>query len=269
MPTFDTPEPIAVTVELSVGDVRVAASDRTDTVVDVRPTDEHNEPDVQAARQTRVEYAAGRLLVKGPKQRGLGLFSKPGSVDVTIELPAGSQLEGDVGVAAFHCVGRLGACRVKTGAGDITMDRLAGPAEVTTGTGRVRLGQIDGSAVIKSSNGDCWVGEITGDLRLHTANGDISVGRVGAGVAASTANGTVRVGEVTRGVVSLKTSVGEIEIGIRAGTAARLDVSTKFGRVLNDLAAAEGPGASSETAEVHASTSYGDILIRRSSPQDL
>jgi hypothetical protein len=39
--------------------------------------------------------------------------------------------------------------------------------------------------------------------------------------------------------------------------------------VLNDLAAAEGPGASSETAEVHASTSYGDILVRRSSPQDL
>ena len=36
-----------------------------------------------------------------------------------------------------------------------------------------------------------------------------------------------------------------------------------------DLAAAEGPGASGETAEVHASTSYGDILIRRSSPQDL
>ena len=64
----------------------------------------------------------------GPKQRGLGLFSKPGSVDVTIELPAGSQLQGDAGAAAFHCAGRLGACRVKTGrAGDITMDRPAPP----------------------------------------------------------------------------------------------------------------------------------------------
>jgi DUF4097 and DUF4098 domain-containing protein YvlB len=269
MPAFDTPEPISATVELSVGDVRIVASDRADTMVDVRPTDEHHEPDAQAAEQTRVEYAAGRLLVKGPKQRGLGLFSKPGAIDVTIELPSGSQLQGDAGAAAFHCVGRLGACRVKSGAGDITMDRLAGPAEVTTGTGRVRLGQIDGSAVIKNSNGDCWIDEITGDLRLHTANGDISVGRAGAGVAASTANGTVRVGEVTRGVTSLKTSAGEIEIGIRAGTAARLDVSTKFGRVLNDLAAAEGPGASSETAEVHASTGYGDIIVRRSSPHGL
>jgi Putative adhesin len=264
MPVFDTPEPISVTVELGVGDVRIAASDRSDTVVDVRPSDEDQEPDVRAAEQTRVEYTAGRLLVKGPKQRGIGLFSKPGSVDVTVELPAGSQLDGDAGAAAFHCVGRLGACRVRSGLGDITMDRLAGPAEVSTGTGKVHLGQIDGSAVIKNSNGDCWLGEITGDLRAHTSNGDISVGRTGAGVAASTAYGDVRIGEVARGSASLKTSFGEIEIGIRAGTAARLDVSTKFGRVLNDLAAAEGPGTSGETAEVHASTSYGDILIRRS-----
>src|SRR5262249_9724149 len=111
MPLFDTPEPISVTVELGVRDVRIPASDRADTVVDVRPTDEHNEPDVRAAEQTRVEYAAGRLLVKGPKQRGLGLFGKPGSIDVTIEVPAGSQLDGDAGAAAFHCVGRPGPRR--------------------------------------------------------------------------------------------------------------------------------------------------------------
>jgi Toastrack DUF4097 len=269
MPAFDTPEPISVTVDLGVGDVRIAASDRADTVVDVRPTDDSNEPDLRAAEQTRVEYTAGRLLVMGPKQRGLGLFSKPGSVDVTIGLPAGSQLQGDAGVAAFHCMGRLGPSRVKTGAGDITMDRLAGPADIGTSTGDVRLGRIDGSAVIKNANGDCWVGEITGDLRAHTSNGDISVGRAGAGVAASSAYGDVRISEIARGSAALKTSFGEIEIGIRAGTAARLDVSTKFGRVFNDLAAAQGPGASDETAEVHASTSYGDILIRRSSPQDL
>jgi hypothetical protein len=269
MTVFDTPEPISAKVELGLGDVRIAASDRADTVVDVRPSDEHHEADVRAAEETRVEYAAGRLLVIGPKQRGLGLFAKPGAVDVTIELPAGSRLDGETGAAAFHCAGRLGACRVKTGLGDISMDRLAGPAEVTTGSGDVHLGQVDGSAVIKNSNGDCWVGEITGDLRAHTSNGEISVGQAGAGVAASTAYGDVRVGEIARGLASLKTSFGEIEIGIRAGTAARLDVSTKFGRVLNDLAAAEGPGTSDETAEVHASTSYGDIRVRRSPAQDL
>ena len=36
MQTFETPEPISVTVELGVGELRVVASDRTDTVVDDR-----------------------------------------------------------------------------------------------------------------------------------------------------------------------------------------------------------------------------------------
>jgi Toastrack DUF4097 len=263
MPTFDTPEPISVTIDLGLGDIRISASDRTDTAVDVRPTNPARESDVRAAEQTRVEYAAGRLLVNGPKQRGLAVFGRPGSVDLAIELPAGSHLYGEAGAAAFHCQGRLGAFQVRTGLGDITVDRVAGPAEVSTGTGKIRLGGIDGRAVVKNSNGDCWIGEVTGDLRARTANGDITVGHAAASLTASTACGDVRVREIVRGAASLRTSYGEIEIGIRNGTAARLDVSTKFGRVHNDLAASAGPGSATETADVHASTSYGDIVIRR------
>ena len=148
MPTFDTPEPISVTIDLGLGDIRIAASDRADTAVDVRPTNPARESDVRAAEQTRVEYAAGRLLVSGPKQRGLGVFGRPGSVDLAIELPAGSHLSGEAGAAAFHCQGRLGAFQVRTGLGDITVDRAAGPAEVSTGTGKIRLG---GSTAERSS----------------------------------------------------------------------------------------------------------------------
>ena len=36
MPKFNTPEPITATVEISAGDVRLIATDRDDTVVDVR-----------------------------------------------------------------------------------------------------------------------------------------------------------------------------------------------------------------------------------------
>ena len=56
MPTFATPEPITVSIELSVGDVRIVASDRTDTTVQVRPTDESRDLDVRDADQTRVEH---------------------------------------------------------------------------------------------------------------------------------------------------------------------------------------------------------------------
>ncbi|MDQ1392128.1 MAG: hypothetical protein QOF30_1105, partial [Acidimicrobiaceae bacterium] len=67
MPTFDTPEPISVTVELGVGDLRIVAGERSETIVEVRPSDASNTSDVNATHQTRVEYANGRLLVKAPK----------------------------------------------------------------------------------------------------------------------------------------------------------------------------------------------------------
>ena len=86
IPAFATPEPITVSVELPVGDVRIVASDRSDTTVQVKPTDESRELDVRYAAQTRVERVPGGLLVKAPRQRGLGLLGKPGSVDITIEL---------------------------------------------------------------------------------------------------------------------------------------------------------------------------------------
>ena len=64
MPTFDTPEPISVTLEVGVGDIRIVASDRTDTIVDVRPSDPAKKSDVTAAELTRVEFADGRLIVE-------------------------------------------------------------------------------------------------------------------------------------------------------------------------------------------------------------
>jgi hypothetical protein len=280
VPTYDTPEPITATVELIVGDVRVAASERRDTLVEVRPSDAGNDVDVRAAQDTRVEYTSGRLLVKAPKGRNWGLFTKPGSIDVTIELPAGSQVRGDAGVAAFHCTGPLAECRIKTGVGDVSIDRadridlhtgaggievdqIAGDATVVNGSGQIRLRNVDGTAFVKNSNGDIWIGDITGDLRASTANGSITADRTAAGVSASTAAGDVRIGEIRRGSASLKTAMGEIEFGIRSGTAARLDVSTQFGKVRNEMARADGPETNGEAAEVHARTSFGDIVIRR------
>ena len=143
------------------------------------------------------------------------------------------------------------------------MDRATGHAEVTTGSGDVRLGELDGSAVIKNSNGDTWVGVAGGDLRLNAANGNIAVDLAQAGVAAKSANGDVRLGEVVRGSVVLETKIGDLEVGIREGTAAWLDVNARFGRVHNALDAADAPEPSAETVEVRARTSVGEIVIRR------
>jgi hypothetical protein len=278
MPVFSTPEPIQAVIEFAVGDASITASDRDDTVVEVRPSDESRDADVRVAEQTRVEYLAGRLVVKGPKQRSL--FGRPGSIDVIVELPAGSQLQGTAGMGALRGEGRLGDCRVKTGLGDIvldetgaldvttgagavTVDQVTGTADVTTSSGQIRLRAVRGRAAIKSSNGDTWIGEVHGDLRIKTANGSVDVDHAGAGVEAATANGNIRVGGLSRDTASLKTSMGAIEIGVQDGAVARLDVQTQFGKVRNEMETTGGPGPVDQVVEVHARTSMGDITIRR------
>jgi hypothetical protein len=279
MPTYETPQPITATVELAMGDVRIIAGDRDATLVEVQPSDASNEEDVKVAELTRVEYASEQLLVKAPKLRSW-LSKRGGSIDVTIELPAGSHVHGTLGLGDFHCDGELGDCRIKTGlgrirldradklnlrsaTGDITVERATGRAEVTAGSGDVRLGELGAAAVIKNSNGDTWVGVAGGDLRLNTANGSIAVDLAQASVGAKSAHGDVRIGEVVRGAVVIETKVGDLEVGIREGTAAWLDVSSRFGHVHNALEATGAPETTAETVEVRARTSVGEVVIRR------
>jgi DUF4097 and DUF4098 domain-containing protein YvlB len=281
MPTFDTPEPISATIDVVVGDVRISAGDRDDTLVDVQPSDAANDEDVKAAELTRVEYATGQLLVKAPKLRSWRSRGPGGSIDVTIELPAGSRVHGSGQATDFRCDGRLGDCRITTGMGNIVLDqtdrptlkngigdigveRATGHADVTTGSGDVRLRELEGSAVIKNSNGDTWVGAAGGDLRIKAANGSIAVDRADATVVARSANGDVRLGEVARGSVVLETRLGDLEVGIREGTAAWLDIRAAAGKVHNALDAAEAPEPADEAVEVRARTTAGSVVIRRS-----
>jgi DUF4097 and DUF4098 domain-containing protein YvlB len=279
--TFDTPEPIFATIDLPVGSLRIIASDRTDTVVEVRPSDQSDDADVQVAEQTQVEYSKGKLLVKAPRTKARWwTFKWGGSIDVTVELPTGSRVDASAALAEVRAEGRLGESRFTTGsggleldetgrlrvssAGDVSVARAVGQADVTTADGEIRIREIDGPAVVKTSNGEIALGEVTGDLRLNTAYGDITVDRALASLSAKTAAGNVRIGEVVRGSVVLETASGELEVGVREGTAAWLDVKTQYGRVRSSLNPADGPASSGETVEVRARTSNGDIVIRRS-----
>jgi hypothetical protein len=279
MPTFATPEPITVTLTLTLADIRLRASDRADTVLTIGPRDPSNAKDVQLAEQTRTEFADGRLEIHAPQPwRVLGPSRSAGTLDIEIELPTGSALHGEAWIADLNTTGELGRCEFATSMGDLTVDRT-GPAKLATngrvtarrigGTaeiksaGAVRIDETSGTTTIKNLNGVTQVGRVEGELTCRSANGDITIDTALAPVTAATSNGDIRVDEIVRGDVSLKTANGHIEIGIRPGTAARLDVQTKFGRIRNTLDATDGPDESDEVATVSTRTSYGDIVIRR------
>ncbi|MFE9571660.1 DUF4097 domain-containing protein [Streptomyces sp. NPDC006692] len=295
MPAFDTPEPISVTLEFEVAYVRISAGKRTDTVVEVLPHNGSDAKDVRAVQETQVTCTGGRLTVKTPKKRSP--WGKPGAIEVSIELPAGSDVRGTTGMGNFICEGRLGETVLRTGLGDVQLDEVAG-AELKTSTGdirlaratgdvqvsgmgRVEIGTVAAAATVKNGNGPTTIGEVTGSLKANAANGEISIGiahsgvdaraangriEIGvahAGVEASSSNGAIRVGDVARGRIDLRTAVGDLEVGVREGTAAWLDLTPKFGTVRNSLGSAAGPQESDETVEVHARSSVGDIIIRR------
>jgi DUF4097 and DUF4098 domain-containing protein YvlB len=184
------------------------------------------------------------------------------------------------GVAVVQCTGRLaewhhhagvgdvqleevGVLELTTGAGDVSVGRATGRAQVTTASGALRIGQLDATSMVKNFNGDTWIGQARGTLRVRAANGTITVDQALGGVDAKTANGDVRLHDVSGGAIVAHTAFGAVDIGIRDGVAAWLDLSTSLGDVRNELGASERPQRDEDSVEVRARTGYGDVTIRR------
>jgi DUF4097 and DUF4098 domain-containing protein YvlB len=262
MPTFDTPGPISARIEVAAGSVRVRASDRHDTVVTVSPRNPRSSADVTAAEQALVTFTAGELVVRSTGRPRLLFFGSGPEVEVEVALPEGSALDVRVSAGEIACAGRLGAVHLESKYGDLRLER-AGTLRARTSSGDITATAVEGEAEVSTAYGDVRVGEAAGPTRMETGYGDIRLDRALGSASGSTKYGQVRVGEAVRGSLVLETAYGEIEAGVREGTAAWLDVHSGTGRIRNALTETEGPEGAGETVEIHARTSYGDILIRR------
>ncbi|MFD4503656.1 DUF4097 family beta strand repeat-containing protein [Streptomyces sp. NPDC058457] len=197
MQKFDTPAPISAVLDIPAGRVQLIAAERADTTVEVRPAGPTKSRDVKAAEQTTVTYADGVLRITAAAP-GNQLLGPSGSVEVTVQLPAGSRVEAKAASTELRGVGRLG---------DVVFD------------GAYREIKIDEAA----------------SLRLTATDGDVEVGRLGGPAEISTARGDIRINEAVRGTVVLRTQDGDISVGAAAGVSATLDAGTDYGRVSNAL----------------------------------
>ena len=138
MPTFATPGPIAATVQVAGAQVRVTASDRTDTVVLVEPINEASRSDVKVANKTKVDFAGGQLSVKTTVSG-----DKNGSVAITIDLPAGSSLVAYLAHSGVQADGSFGECELHMASGRVQLDRIDA-LQANIAAGEVAIGHIAG-----------------------------------------------------------------------------------------------------------------------------
>lgn len=279
MPTFTTAAPVPVVVDVPFGNLHVVASDRDDVVVTVLPADPTRSGAVRAAEETRVIRDGDAVSIVYPnawKQYVLP-FAAGGAI-VNVEVPTGSDLRGKAG--SLYSEGRLGTVDLVLNGGDARLDeaaevdlkvtagsvvarRLTGRTSIRASAGYVRVDEFTGEGTVRASNGTTTVGSVDGTLDLVGAHAEISVGRVRGTVCAKAAHAGIRVDHVESGSVTLTTSYGSIEVGVPAGTAAWLDVTSEHGAVRNQLTPTEGPVADESTAEIRASSGWGDVIVRR------
>jgi Putative adhesin len=281
MPTYNTPTPIDLAINVQVGRIDVIASDRTDTVVTVTPSSSTKAIDRRGVEQTKISFEDERLSIIGPKPRISWIGSGPyESVDVRVELPARSRLTAELAVGNVHTTGRLGATRIKASTGTVdvettgdlwlraghggpTVGTVDGGIDITAAYGQIRIGSVSGDALLKSSYGSIQVGESGGDLEAKLSYGDLEITNARGSVTAKTAFGAIQLAEVSSGSIQVDSGFGEITIGVRPGVPAWLDLSSKNGHVRNELAGDNAPRPTEETVSVRARTQGGDITIHR------
>jgi DUF4097 and DUF4098 domain-containing protein YvlB len=278
MPHFTTPGPIHLAVECS-GDIRITATERADTIVTVTPHSPDRAVDVRAAEQVEVDLSGDVLTIKSHKAWRKP-FGANGLADITIELPARSDVAATTAVGTIVADGELGKMTARSAMGDIAIDRMAGgrvktalgavridrvdgDLDVNSSSGELHIGDVHGSATVKSGNGNIELGHITGALKVRAANGRIDIARVDRSVVTKTSNGATRIGQVGEGDVLLTAAAGGMQIGIPEGTTAWLDLHSQFGRVRNELETTTAPSGAERRVKVTAKTYSGDVVVHR------
>lgn len=282
--TYEATGPVLVKAELLAGSVHVVVRDRSTVTVGVHPSEPGDEVDVAAAKRLRVEFGRNTLSIRLPMltmmSRSALSSHRVGSVDVTVEVPTGSELRASARSARLRVDGRLSDCRFETmdgdieieeagplrlvtASGDVTVGRATGRTRIASGSGTTVIGDIAGNAHIGQDYGDVRIGTVDGRLRITGVRGDLTVDRLVGVLEAKVLDGRTVVGEVVSGSVTMMATWAHLEVGIRAGTAARLDLRSVTGRIRNLLHGVPGPETTDQIAEITAHTYYGDVVIRR------
>ncbi|WP_433790321.1 DUF4097 family beta strand repeat-containing protein [Actinoplanes sp. CA-252034] len=255
-------EPVTVSLRALSGRVDVEAGRHETIQVDITPIGDSSAARELAAEVT-VALEGDTLVVHVPERRG-ALWRRGHSLAISIRVPEGSTLTGRSASAAIRATGRYAQVGLKLSSGHSEVENVDGDASITASSGHLTLGRAGGAVTLKTSSGHLTIGDVIGDVTADTSSGDIRLGSVGASLDATSASGEIKVGRLHQGHARIRTSSGDVRVGVAPGTGVWLDLNTSSGRNVNSLAApADNPPSTGATLELKVRTSSGDIRVER------
>lgn len=270
---------MSLRIDIQIGLVEVLATTRDDVSVNVSPSNPSRGGDRAAAEAVRVDRSGTSVVVKGPHRRNL--FGKGDSITVRIEVPEHTDVNAVVKYGSARLSGRFGSVHGEVPYGELSLDaadrleleggygeyrigHVATDADITFKAGRMRVGQVGGRLRLTGADGPITVDQLDGPAELVTSSGGIEVGTTSADATIRAAYGSVCVREAVRGTLRVDGSYGNVEVGVRRGTAVWLDATSQHGDVRTDLSTDAGPATGDDTLELHLRTGYGSIHVNHS-----
>ncbi|MEC3913432.1 hypothetical protein [Nocardia sp. CDC160] len=206
----------------------------------------------------------------------MNTFNTPGPVGVEIDVLCGnvSVAASDRGDTVVEVLPTDGTKKADVRAAERTrVEMVGGVVRVTMPKDWRTYTPFGGNASIEVSiqvptgsrvKAQAGVGNIRGagglgECELELALGDIVVERPLGSVSAKNCKGDIRIGEAVRGAMRLQTSMGDLEIGIRPGSAVQVETTSQNGSARSAMGpVATGP----DTVHVFAQTALGNVVIR-------
>lgn len=266
--SFETSRPVRLEVRLGRGSLHTSTEDTTTTEVLVSGAH---------AAEVAVEERDGVVSVVAPHQRGF--LERDLQVDVTVVLPAGSELDLRVGSADVRARGRYAGALLRTGSGDLHVDEATGPVHVEAGSGDVRLRAVGdelhvkcgsgdlrvehaaSSVAVSTGSGDVVLGEVLGDLSVKTGSGDLHVAHPHGDVSMTTGSGDVLVDRASASTISLRGASGDTRVAVPPDLAVWTDVTSLSGTVHATTASRGAPADGQPHLTLRVTTVSGDVLL--------
>lgn len=184
------------------------------------------------------------------------------SVYLSIEVPAGIDIDVNVASADVECEPPSARLNVNSASGDIRFTDT-GDLTIKTASGDVHGHKVSGKLSFVSASGDLHIESIGDRASVSTASGDIQIGDATGPITTSTMSGDVHVDRFGGDDFAAKSMSGSVDIGIPAGSSVDLDATTLSGDIILPEPKDPPSGTPAGNVDLKVKLVSGDLKVRR------